>query len=355
MLKEKSRSVAATRFLVLAVLSSLVTACAMAPKGELSDIAQARKENPERWAEIDRQSALMDAQRKEVSYVSMTCVTHGVRIGQFYVEEVAHGQNIGEQGGSFSCGGLISGGYPVPKQWVPGLTVRVRWTTFDVASKEFSWHEKYTTIAPYAEVGSLWVHFFPQDEVRVVVSNIGASGPEHPIVFGVRVPPPEDPSHVPVPIVGVNLECAVHGDVSVAPGTEISLDNPNFSNPRRQTFYLNYRDLPVYFSKDSSGRDLIGGCRGPAGLQIDKTWQPHKKVMVFWRRNATPEEAAKQKRDEYIHVEKMLSVPRYDKPTKAWLHLFPNDQARLVFSDEPPDSPKHPIARDALVPPAEEP
>jgi Protein of unknown function (DUF3304) len=354
MLKKKSQLFTAFRFIVGLALLGMLTACTT-PRPMPDYIAKDRIERPELWAEVDRQSALMRAQQKEVSYVSMTCVTHGVRIGQFYVEEVAHGQNIGEQGGSFSCGGLVSGGYPVPKQWVPSLTVRVRWTTFDVATKEFSWHEKYTTIAPYAEVGSLWVHFFPQDEVRVVVSNIGASGPEHPIVIGVRVPPPEDPSHVPVPIVGVNLECVVHGEVSMSPGVDIWLENPNFSNPRRQPSYLNHSEMSVYFSENSRGRNLIGGCRGPAGLQVDQVWQPNKKVEVSWRRKATAEEAAQQKGDTRWDIRRMLSVPRYDKPTKAWLHLFPDDQARLVFSDEPPDSPKHPIARNALVPPPEEP
>lgn len=48
-----------------------------------------------------------------------------------------------------------------------------------------------------------------------------------------------------------------------------------------------------------------------------------------------------------------LAVPKYDKPMDAWLHLFENEEARLVFSNEPPDSPKHPIARSAMVPPPE--
>jgi hypothetical protein len=337
---------------VALVFASLTGCIDLKAKRYAEAEAQRRKEDPAFWAELDREAALRKTQEKEVVYASIDCVSHGAHVSEYYAQDVAHGQLfIGEHGGSLSCGGISPASYPIPKVWVPGLTVRVRWSTF--ANGKFYWHEKYTTIARYAEAGNVYVHFFPNDEVRIVVSNIGASGDAHPIAFRSTIPPPEHLSHVDVPIVGVNVDCVVHGVVPVLFNTDIVLDNPNFSNPEGDLATGNHRRLRAVSDDGALNQEYITGCRNPTGLQIDRTWQPHKKVKVFWRREPTPQEKASQSRDQNIRITRLVSVPRYDHPMPAWLHLFPNDQARLVFSDEPPDSPKHPIARDALVPPPE--
>ncbi|GJI97349.1 hypothetical protein RugamoR57_40670 [Duganella caerulea] len=41
--------------------------------------------------------------------------------------------------------------------------------------------EKIVEVEKYEETGSIYMHFFPNDEVRVVVSRFAPSSSEHPI------------------------------------------------------------------------------------------------------------------------------------------------------------------------------
>jgi len=41
--------------------------------------------------------------------------------------------------------------------------------------------EKIVEVEKYDEPGSIYLHFFPNDEVRVVVSNAAGYGDKHPI------------------------------------------------------------------------------------------------------------------------------------------------------------------------------
>jgi hypothetical protein len=50
------------------------------------------------------------------------------------------------------------------------------------------WKEKIVEIEKYDRPGSIYLHFFPNDEVRVVVSNAAGYSSKHPIA-----PPPEQP------------------------------------------------------------------------------------------------------------------------------------------------------------------
>ncbi|MFT3721597.1 DUF3304 domain-containing protein [Pseudorhodoferax sp.] len=103
-------------------------------------------------------------------------------IHQFYVDGQGGGNSRAYGGGgSFVC--CIA----YPKQWRPGLTAQVRWTTSssdpnatgdDTIEK---WHEKVVPIDRYDEPGSvLNVHFLPQGEVRLVISNTSAAHPNYP-------------------------------------------------------------------------------------------------------------------------------------------------------------------------------
>ncbi|MDW5417092.1 DUF3304 domain-containing protein [Iodobacter sp. CM08] len=117
--------------------------------------------------------------------VSTKCIGHpGVSyIHTYYVQE-PFSQNM-EGGGN--CGGLVAGGYRLPRTWQPGMKVKVRWKP-----NGREWVEKYTTIMPYAKAGILYVHFFENDQVRVVSSAYdGASSPDHPIQRDAVTPPPE--------------------------------------------------------------------------------------------------------------------------------------------------------------------
>jgi len=75
----------------------------------------------------------------------------------------------------------------IPRVWHPGIKVLVRWNmpkgVVDVRK------EKMVEVEKYDEPGSIYLHFFPNDEVRVVVSNAAGYSRKHPIP---RTPKPAD-------------------------------------------------------------------------------------------------------------------------------------------------------------------
>ncbi len=88
----------------------------------------------------------------------------------------------GAGGGNMSAWG--AGGASVccasiPMVWRPGLKVRVRWN-MPIGTKDVI-KEKIVEVEKYDEPGSIYLHFFPNDEVRVIVSNIQGWSKDHPI------------------------------------------------------------------------------------------------------------------------------------------------------------------------------
>ena len=123
-------------------------------------------------------------------YASISCVTHGTGyIHSFSIEEpIATGPLGGRKVGGASCGGLIAAGYALPKTWYPGMKVKVRWKP-----NGREWVEKTTNIMRYDEAGTIYVHFFKNDQVRVVSSaRYSPESPKYPILENVTVPPPEE-------------------------------------------------------------------------------------------------------------------------------------------------------------------
>ncbi|AKZ63361.1 hypothetical protein F506_12385 [Herbaspirillum hiltneri N3] len=126
-------------------------------------------------------------------YVSISCVTHGTGyIHSFAIEEPVHSGPIGgRMAGGASCGGIIAAGYALPKTWFPGMKVKVRWNR-PIKGVD-SWHEKTTNIMRYGEAGTITVHFFSNDQVRVVSSaRYAPESPKHPIPEDALIPPPEE-------------------------------------------------------------------------------------------------------------------------------------------------------------------
>lgn len=74
----------------------------------------------------------------------------------------------------------------IPLVWHPGIKVLVRWNMPEGIKDVI--REKVVEIEKYDEPGSIYLHFFPNDQVRVIVSNYPGPGPKHPI------PPPQDPA-----------------------------------------------------------------------------------------------------------------------------------------------------------------
>lgn len=126
-------------------------------------------------------------------YVGISCVTHGTGyIHSFYMEEPGVNNQPGrrQKYGGTNCGGTIAAGYPLPEKWYAGMTVKVRWNR--PIDGEDSWYEKTTNIMRYTEVGNVYVHFFPGDQVRVVSALPYPESPLHPIHKDAIVPPQED-------------------------------------------------------------------------------------------------------------------------------------------------------------------
>ncbi|MFC5473482.1 DUF3304 domain-containing protein [Paraherbaspirillum soli] len=88
-----------------------------------------------------------------------------------------------------------------------------------------------------------------------------------------------------------------------------------------------------------------GSCGGTnaAGYPMPDKWRPGMKVKVRWKLDGKP------------WRETTTNIMRYNKAGMLFLHIFNNDQVRVVSSAEfYAESPHHPIAPDATVPPPEE-
>lgn len=74
----------------------------------------------------------------------------------------------------------------IPRVWHPGIKVLVRWNMPE--GHTYRWKEKIVEVEKYDETGDIYLHFFANDEVRVVVANAAGYSRKHPIA-----PPPEQP------------------------------------------------------------------------------------------------------------------------------------------------------------------
>ncbi len=59
------------------------------------------------------------------------------------------------------------------------MKVLVRWNMPDGIKDVIK--EKIVEVEKYSRAGDIYVHFFPNDEVRVVISNLYPWHPDHPI------------------------------------------------------------------------------------------------------------------------------------------------------------------------------
>ncbi|QBC44695.1 hypothetical protein C1H71_14930 [Iodobacter fluviatilis] len=86
-------------------------------------------------------------------------------------------------GGESSCNGrwgktvcCVSMPREYPKE---GLKVKVRWNATDTLEEH--WFEKEVLVDPYpAGGGSVYVHFLPEQQVKVIVSNLYPENPDYP-------------------------------------------------------------------------------------------------------------------------------------------------------------------------------
>ncbi len=67
----------------------------------------------------------------------------------------------------------------LPTKWRPGMMVSVQWDMPE-GSKHVP-REKIVEVERYDEPGSIYLHFFPEEKVRVVVSRYYGGTQKHPI------------------------------------------------------------------------------------------------------------------------------------------------------------------------------
>ncbi|KXB30646.1 hypothetical protein AT959_07830 [Dechloromonas denitrificans] len=72
----------------------------------------------------------------------------------------------------------------IPEVWYPGMKVQVRWN-MPIGEKDVI-KEKTVEVEKYDEPGDIYLHFFPDDVIRVVVTNVGPRHPTHPIPLPVK-------------------------------------------------------------------------------------------------------------------------------------------------------------------------
>ena len=94
----------------------------------------------------------------------------------------------GAAGGNMSAWGVGGAGIccaSIPRVWYPGMKVLVRWNMPEGVKDVVK--EKIVEVEKYDEPGSIYLHFFPNDEVRVVITSTAGYSLKHPI------PPPVKP------------------------------------------------------------------------------------------------------------------------------------------------------------------
>lgn len=77
----------------------------------------------------------------------------------------------------------------IPRVWYPGMKVLVRWNMPEGIKDVVK--DKVVEVEKYDEPGSIYMHFFPDDEVRVVVSVPAGYSRKHPISPPVKPAAPE--------------------------------------------------------------------------------------------------------------------------------------------------------------------
>lgn len=87
-----------------------------------------------------------------------------------------HGGGISPNGG----GGSFVCCVTVPRKWQPGMKVTVRWTNDDRV--DTGWKERVVPVPEYTEndLGGFFVHFYPDDSVKVLVSTKMEGHPDYP-------------------------------------------------------------------------------------------------------------------------------------------------------------------------------
>ena len=132
-------------------------------------------ENSSQTSARRRAEAQAKADKGKFFNASIAPVNHtGYYLYEFYVNG-AMGPHTERYG--FTVPGICC--VQVPREWRPDLKVTVKWNM--TVNHKASWKTKVVPVEQYTEPGSIYVHFFPNDEIRVVLSNLDPNHENHPI------------------------------------------------------------------------------------------------------------------------------------------------------------------------------
>jgi len=116
--------------------------------------------------------------------------TYGASIGIVnhtakYIDSASVNEAGGANMGAWGAGAANVCCATVPDKWYPGMKSLVRWDMPE-GSKHIV-KEKLVEVEKYDEPGgSIYIHIFPNDEVRVVISRYAGWSPKHPIAAPVK-------------------------------------------------------------------------------------------------------------------------------------------------------------------------
>jgi len=115
--------------------------------------------------------------------------TYGAQVGIVnHTERYIYSTHVGDGGGghadAYSNGVANICCVTVPDKWRPGLSLKVNWDM--PINGIHTYKEKTVDVERYDEPGSVYLHFFPGDQVRIVVTRWVGGSPEHPIPRAVK-------------------------------------------------------------------------------------------------------------------------------------------------------------------------
>jgi len=130
-------------------------------------------------------------------------------IGQFFINGYGGGYG-GVAVNAYGSGGFVCC-IEYPRQWRPGLTAEVKWTTtsgLPGGDPAETWHEAIVPIEKYERGGTMNVHFLSGNNVRILIWNgspgsEGYQGPDYPQAPAGWPPPPkaaDEAGRVPLPV-----------------------------------------------------------------------------------------------------------------------------------------------------------
>lgn len=162
-------------------LAALLGATILPLPGCMSSIAQMQGGGPAHASDSLFDGLLTKKVVDERATAQVGIVNH---TGNFIYSASFSGDEVrGGGGGGMSrwgAGGAEICCTSIPRVWHPGIKVKVYWDMPD--GHTHIPKEKIVEVEKYDEPGDIYLHFFPNDEVRVVVSNAAGYSDKHPIL-----------------------------------------------------------------------------------------------------------------------------------------------------------------------------